>query len=394
MPKLESARVPKYSKHKASGQAVVTLAGRDHYLGRYGTKASRAEYDRLIAEWLAAGRPQQPAKETDLTVAELALAYQRHAQTYYRKASGRPTKTVNVVKAAMLKLTDIYSDLLALEFGPRHLKTVQQAMIRAGAARSYINDVSAVIKRMFKWAVAEEFLPITVYQTLAVVPGLRQGRTEARETEPRRPVDDAVVDATLAKLPGVVADMVRVQRLTGMRPGEVCLLRPCDVDRTADVWLFTPSEHKTEHHGQRRIVAIGPQAQTVLRPYLLRPADAYCFSPADSERKRREARHAERKTPLAYGNRPGSNRKAKPRRTPRDRYDKDSYARAIARACRLADVPPWSPNQLRHAFATAVRRQCGLEASQVALGHRRADVTQIYAERDVRAAADVARQLG
>jgi hypothetical protein len=28
---------PKYRKHKASGQAVVTLAGRDHYLGPRGT---------------------------------------------------------------------------------------------------------------------------------------------------------------------------------------------------------------------------------------------------------------------------------------------------------------------------------------------------------------------
>ena len=47
--------VPAYSHHKPSGQAVVCLNGRDHYLGRYGSAASQAEYNRLIGEWLAGG---------------------------------------------------------------------------------------------------------------------------------------------------------------------------------------------------------------------------------------------------------------------------------------------------------------------------------------------------
>lgn len=34
---------PAYRKHKASGQAIVTLDGNDFYLGPHGTKASRAE---------------------------------------------------------------------------------------------------------------------------------------------------------------------------------------------------------------------------------------------------------------------------------------------------------------------------------------------------------------
>jgi hypothetical protein len=53
MPRLTNS-TPKYRKHKASGQAVVTIAGKDHYLGPYGTKASKAEYNRLIGEWMAA----------------------------------------------------------------------------------------------------------------------------------------------------------------------------------------------------------------------------------------------------------------------------------------------------------------------------------------------------
>ena len=66
---------PKYRKHRASGQAVVTFDGRDCYLGPYGTKGSRIEYDRLVAEWLAGGRHLPKSEIDDLTVVELCAAF-------------------------------------------------------------------------------------------------------------------------------------------------------------------------------------------------------------------------------------------------------------------------------------------------------------------------------
>lgn len=54
----------------------------------------------------------------------------------------------------------------------------------------------------------------------------------------------------------------------------------------------------------------------------------------------------------------------------------------------------WSPNQLRHTAATEIRRQFGLEAAQVTLGHSNANVTQIYAERDLSKAAEIMRAVG
>jgi integrase len=216
--------------------------------------------------------------------------------------------------------------------------------------------------------------------------------------------------STLPFLPSVVGDMVRFQRYTGCRPSEVCILRPSDLDRSDDVWRYQPAHHKSEHRGLNRVIAIGPQAQDILRPYLLRDQTAYCFSPQESERKRRVAQHETRTTPLRWGNRPGTNRTRHPRRTPRDHYTTDSYRRAIRRACDKANaqrrkaaaafgeepnlLPQWSPNQLRHALATEVRSRFGLEASQVVLGHATADVTQLYAQRDLTLAAQVMRSIG
>jgi len=83
---MPTLRTPKYSRHKASGQAVVTLSGRDHYLGPYGTATSRREYDRLITEWIANGR-QSPVAASERTIVELMVAYLRHAKAYYGTSS-------------------------------------------------------------------------------------------------------------------------------------------------------------------------------------------------------------------------------------------------------------------------------------------------------------------
>ena len=109
---------------------------------------------------------------------------------------------------------------------------------------------------MFKWAAGEELIPEETYRAIALVAGLRQGRTDAHETDPVLPVEGAVVEKTLQLFP-IVADMVRLQRLTGMRPAEVCILRPIDLDRSGDVWLYRPQSHKTEHHGRERVIFLG-----------------------------------------------------------------------------------------------------------------------------------------
>jgi hypothetical protein len=149
-------KVPSYRQHKAPGQAVVTLGGRDFYLGLYGTEISRREYDRLIAEWLANGRvvPVDAA----LSINEVVLAYWEHAQVYYRK-NGQPTDEAAAVRNALRPLVKLYGEEPAAEFGPSKLKAIREKFIAADLARKTVNDNVGRIKRMFKWAVAEELVP-------------------------------------------------------------------------------------------------------------------------------------------------------------------------------------------------------------------------------------------
>lgn len=392
MPRLSDS-LPKYRKHRATGQAVVTLSGRDFYLGPHGTKASRREYDRLIGEWLAVGRQPLHVSATDLTVANVCVRYLKHAKSRYVK-NGRPTGEQCAIKAALRFVRALYSGQLAVEFGPLALKAVRNNMIDADLAITTINQHVGRIRRMFRWGVAEQLVRPDVYHALAALPGLRKGRGEARETKPVMPVNDATIDATLPHLPDVVADMVRIERLTGMRPAELCIMRPCDIDRSVEPWRYVPESHKCEHHGRERVIFIGPKAQGVLLRYLARDAQANCFQPIDSERKRRAEQHANRQTPLSSGTKPGDHRKRKPKRTAGNKYATDVYRRAITRACDAAGVPRWSPNQLRHTAGTEIRRQFGIEASRVTLGHSKISTTEIYSERDFNLAIQVARQVG
>ena len=418
MPKLTQV-LPKYRKHRASGQAVVTLSGRDYYLGPHNTKASRLEYDRLIAEWLANGRNPLGICPYEITIVELAARYWKFAKGYYRKR-GKVTREAENIHIILRELTDLYGRQLAVEFGPTALKALRNGLVERDLSRRYVNHQIGRVKRMFKWAVSEELIPASAHEALATVTGLRRGRSAARETEPVEPVADEIVDQTLPLLSPVVADMVRFQRLAACRPGEVCALRPCDIDRTCDIWVYQFKEHKTEHHGRQRQIFIGPRAQQVLLRYLARDAKSHCFRPCDSEAKRLAARHANRETPLSCGNRPGTNRTDKPKRQPGERYDSSSYRRAVHYACdkafphpELSGIPKsqlteeqaeelnrwrsahrWSPNRLRHSAASEIRREFGLEAAQVVLGHAQANISEVYAERDTAKGLAVARQIG
>ena len=260
MPKLNGH--PTYRKHKASGQAIVKIEGQAIYLGPHGSKASIKAFDDVISLWTDNGRRLPKDLMTPFTITELCVAYFKRCKKYYRK-NGVETDEVETNRQVLNRLRGKFGDSMVNEYGPRKLKEFRQLLIEIGWARTHINKQIGRIKRMFHWAVEEEMIEATIFLNLDSVAGLKAGRTNAKEPKPVRPVDEAVINKTLEKLGPVPADMVRLQRLTGARPSEICLLRPCDIDQTSDskVWLYRPQSHKTEHHDKERIIPFGPEAQ-------------------------------------------------------------------------------------------------------------------------------------
>jgi integrase len=387
--------IPTYRLHRQSGLAVVTLrlpdgTRKDVLLGPYDSDASKAEYRRVLAEWQTTGA--RTSAPSGLTVNELLLAYWHFVEGYYRDSEGRPTSEVHCLRAALRPLKELYGDSLATEFGPIALKAVRDRLVAAGGSRCSVNKHVHRIKRVFRWAVGEELVLASVYHGLQAVTGLAKGRSAARETAPVQPVPEVFVNAVLPFVLPPVAAMIELQRLTGMRPGEACAMRANDLDTTGPVWLYRPRHHKTAWRGKERIIALGPRAQAVLKPFLTLDTQAALFNPARALVERAAERRARRQGKVRPSQR--QRRKAKPKRAPGESYTGHAYLVAIRRACDRAGVPRWHPNQLRHNYATEVRRQYGLEAAQVALGHSRADVTQVYAERDLTLAFKVASEVG
>jgi len=385
--------LPRYRKHKASGQAVVHLSGEDFYLGPYGSKASKLEYKRVISEWLQRGGTPLNKGQSEPPITQILVAYMRFAKSYYRK-DGKPTSQLGIVKRALTTLRELYGHRPASEFGPLALQAVRQKIVDSGVCRDYVNKQVTCIKQMFKWAASQELVTADIFHALQTVSGLKKGRTEAPDHDPVEPVPEPDIEGALANLSPIIADMVRFERLTGSRPGEVCQIRPCDLDRSEDVWLYRPESHKTEHHGKQRVIPVGPKAQEILTPYLDRREDKYCFSPIEAKQWQLDQRSKNRKTERSYGNRPGPNRKANPKRQAKPHYTTDSYRKAIQRASERAKIDRWAPNQLRHNAATNVRAEFDLNSSRCILGHSDAKTAEIYARRDLTEAIEVARKVG
>lgn len=205
---------------------------RDVLLGKHGTPESRAEYQRVLLEWEVNGRqlPAEPCKHPDITINEQLAAYCDHAEQHYRKPDGSPTSEIPCLRAALKPVKELYGFSAAKDFGALAMKAVRERMLRTterrtGVAwsRKTVNQHVSRLRTLFKWAVEQELVPAIVLYSLQSVRGLQKGRSQARETAPIRSVGEAIVDDTLRRAPATVADMARLQLLTGMRPGEVCI---------------------------------------------------------------------------------------------------------------------------------------------------------------------------
>ncbi len=428
--------IPSYLPHAQSGKARAVWtdqSGNRQFRmlpGLFDSQESCSAFARLQLELAATPHQLSERATAVLSMNEMLVAYLRYAEQHYQGPDKQPTDEIRHLKTVCRYLKELYGLTPAKDFGPLALKAVCQKFIAMGWCRTTVNARIERVRRVFRRAVAEEMIPPTVHQALAAVTGLQRGRTTATETTPIELVDDAIVDVTLQYLNRHVRGLVEFQRLTGCRPREACRLRRCDIDMGGTVWQYRPPQHKGSWRGKARTISIGPKAQALLREFFTTDINDYLFSPARAVEELRAERSAKRKTPQypSHMKRNAKKRKAKPQRTPTERYNRGSYEVSVDRACDKAFPPPeplaklpgesqtkwwarltpderievkawqkthrWSPNQLRHTQGTKVRKEFGLEAAGAALGHSKMSATEVYAERDAQLAATVAAKIG
>jgi hypothetical protein len=114
--------LPTYRHHKHTNTARCWVGGKWVSLGRYDSPESRAEYARLIAELgvTTAAVPAPARSGRDLTVAEVLLAFWRHAEQHYRRPDGTVTNELDLHPARSV-LCPVNRILLGLVVGFRQL---------------------------------------------------------------------------------------------------------------------------------------------------------------------------------------------------------------------------------------------------------------------------------
>lgn len=401
---LNMIRIPELRLHKGKNRMYIAYLGDFRYFGKPDDPATVQRYNDFVAEWKRTGC--MPAKKSanpapapgtaqGFTVGDVLHRYRDHPEN-------QPLHPY--MKAAIRELEDYCGTFPAAALTPKVLKNFMESMAtrmdvqpdeteRPHFSHTTIRQVLQCIKRMYKWAGAEELVEASAWMGLTAVSTPRVSRSTARAPRKVLPVSDAVIKKTLEKLPATLAAVVQLLNLTGARPTELLMLKAGQIDRSAAadddnegpaVWRAVLTEHKNAHRGQERVIYFGPAAQIILAPYLLRPADEYLFKPMAAFKE-------------AFAGCEGRHQPVKEPKTARrmgEHFNVCALRHAIKRACVKAEVEPWFPYQLRHGAATRARAAAGLDGAQAMLGHAHASITEVYAELDADKARALALRIG
>ncbi|MEM8876031.1 MAG: site-specific integrase [Planctomycetota bacterium] len=313
-----------------------------------------------VSEYESWVRDQDAATELakgGITVAVAGAAYLNASRDRWQK-NGKPTSTVGVAEGAVALLDEMFGDRLADELELRDLVAVRQTLAdRPGVRRKEqdepdkatahtVNTYLTHIRRVFVYAREQGWITKATAVDLLELKPVRDGGAgrEVYEPTPRE------VAAVLRRVKPAVAAMIRVQWRTGMRPGEVRTMRVQDLATVQGVLVYTPASHKTEHHGRARPIAVLPDAERTLRRWMdevmPKATKGYIFTPRNSTGP----------------------------------YDASAYRCAVMRACRRAGIKQWSPQGLRHAFASRMRGLGGGALAKSLLGHADESTTEGYGQ--------------
>lgn len=242
-------RLPRLCQRKSpsSGKtlAYATFNGRMVSFGPDGPKAQR-DFESFLASWLAAGRrlPDEGPEENPFTVGQLIDTYLDHLKR--RHPAAWLANNYARIELSTRPLRELFGPAAAREFSPKKLAAVRERMIAVGSmCRREINERVRILRKMFKWACAEELVAGEQAHALAAVDPLRRGDFGTRES---RKVLSAFALGRLG------LDAFR-HTTAGRSPGE----RPADCERGSGSKSPSPrgsGSHNTLRRRHRQAIAI------------------------------------------------------------------------------------------------------------------------------------------
>lgn len=368
------AQWPPVPRRHAGGQARVTVAGRDYYLGPFGSPEAAAALAALVARVEAGRAGPKPAAAR--TVADCVLRWMgevfpaipagAHARNY-RRALSVLVRLHGAAPAAALDCARLEAVQAAMASGSWLTDAERSRPRRLGNVpgpwnRRTVNRGVGLIRTVWRWVERRGLVPPGAWAALRALPPLGPGARGVAPVPTRRRFTGAqAVRVALALTRSPARLILLFQLWTGCRSGEARLARWDEID----AGVYTPASHKNAWRGQSRAVALGPRALAVLAAARRRrPGSPWCF-PADR------------------------------RSRPPGPVDAAGYGQAVRLAAARAGVPGFRPYACRHIAKQRVTAALGLDAARAYLGQKSLSSTDGYGDSlDLDTARRAAARLG
>ncbi|MHC5173184.1 MAG: tyrosine-type recombinase/integrase [Planctomycetota bacterium] len=348
------------------------------------------------------------------TVSTVGHLLNKYQSTYEKQArpvrNGLEHPNLRFIKRVR-RFLEVYYDWAVDSFGPDELAVIKMKLreyryckgkVKKQYTRRGINDTLKWIKKIFKWGVGRRIVSQETLISLDEVKPYRMGERGTFDKIKRPRITEEEFQKVINCVNSVVGDILTLLWHTGMRPYEICEMRPFDILRDdPECWIYIPGRdktpvgmHKTTGYGKIKVIPLAGDCIDILKRRIdVFDSKQFVFSPKDSMNEFLANKRINRKTPLSCGNIPGSNRKQNPKWKVGDAYNNSSLELACKRACVKAGIEPFVPYDLRRTAATKTRASLGKEAAKTLLGHAEQSTTDIYLLDEVQEAMKVAKAL-
>lgn len=322
--------------HTSSGQARITISIRgsryERYFGVWGEDATKRAYAAFCRDWIALG-PLAALGVSATLLSELVEQYLEYVDREYVKR-GRKSSECHAQRSALRPLIELYGNREIPLFGVDQFRDYQRHLASRGYARKTIRDHSNRVLQLIRFGAERGLVSGEQWDRLRAAKKIRRGAGMGKASKKKKPVSDSDMRATFPHLHkreevrSMLQSMIELQRLIGLRPREICVMRGCDLDQSCDEWLYTvPAEwNKMDHLEREQTYFIGPKAKAILLTLLGRKKnEEYIFVLPG------------RDAPV----------------------EREWYQRRIKSACLQAGIEPWQPHRLRHSKATEILEHTG-----------------------------------
>jgi integrase len=342
----------------------------------------------------AAGLPS--VSMDDLTLSELADMYSEWARDYHQDAA-IPGYAQNWLTSLVI---EIIGDVHWTEFTAELFKLIPTELIKRGKNRRVINQIMTDTCTWMQWCYDENKISRRVDLNLRAVRRLRKNKRGVLEKVPKVAVLWQEAEKLFPFLAPSLRTMVTAQFWAGMRPGEVCIMRPRDLllvpsdtakkNGADDLMYYFPCHHKNLHRDDnaKLIKLLTWRVRESLQQfidrsehedeYLFKPVDAHCWAIDYNVKEKADRRNEPAYEPPSATKRRerlAATRRQRLEAEQHERFDSQSYARRISlafdRAARSGvELERWSPNQLRHGAMTMMGDFGYASAGSLLLGHK------------------------